>query len=213
MLFGLHRSRSVFLIALCALFILTPVAIADEAGTITGRVETIDGGAVSDAEIDLVDLRLHVHTDDDGRFSFENVPPGNYLLRAESLVGDALTQRVELASGGNVDVTITLTVVSHDDEVVITGSAIPRSQLELAQPTTVLTGEDLRDRLQPTLGETLAQEPGVSSTFFGQTASRPVIRGIGGDRIRILQGGVDVGDVFRLADARCVNEPAVVEVE
>ena len=53
---------------------------------------------------------------------------------------------------------------------------------DVAQAVSVLTGTVLALRLQPTLGETLAQQPGVSSTYFGPGASRPIIRGLGGDR-------------------------------
>lgn len=48
----------------------------------------------------------------------------------------------------------------------------------------MLSGEDLEIELQPTLGETLSSEPGISSTYFDPGASRPVIRGLGGDRVR-----------------------------
>lgn len=68
-------------------------------------------------------------------------------------------------------------------EVTITGNPLGT---ELAAPTTQLSGERLLLRSQGTLGETLNNTPGVSSTYFGPNASRPVIRGLDGDRIRIL---------------------------
>ena len=46
------------------------------------------GNEATDAEVDLVDLRLHSHVDDDGRFVFENVPEGDYLIRVESRSSD-----------------------------------------------------------------------------------------------------------------------------
>ncbi len=50
-------------------------------------------------------------------------------------------------------------------------------------------------RLAPTLGETLAEQPGVNSTYYGPGSSRPVIRGLQSDRVRILESGVSSGDV------------------
>ena len=67
---------------------------------------------------------------------------------------------------------------------------------EQTQSVTVLTGEELELRLEPTIGETLNREPGISSTYFGPGASRPVIRGLGEDRIRVLQNGVTTIDVI-----------------
>ncbi|MEM6474184.1 MAG: TonB-dependent receptor, partial [Planctomycetota bacterium] len=61
--------------------------------------------------------------------------------------------------------------------------------------TTVVGREEIRRDLDDTLGETLARQPGVSSTFFGPGASRPIIRGLGGDRIRILTNDISSFDV------------------
>lgn len=69
-------------------------------------------------------------------------------------------------------------------EITITGN--PLGAPDLIAPAAGYTGPALLFRLKPTLGETLDGTPGVSSTYFGPNASRPVIRGLDGDRIRIL---------------------------
>lgn len=74
--------------------------------------------------------------------------------------------------------------------IVVTANPLGRSADELTQPVTVLAGDDLLKKLQPTIGETLSQELGIRSTYFGPNASRPVIRGLDGDQIQILQNGV-----------------------
>jgi iron complex outermembrane receptor protein len=74
--------------------------------------------------------------------------------------------------------------------IVVTANPLGRYADELTQPVTVLTGDDLLKKLQPTIGETLSQELGIRSTYFGPNASRPVIRGLDGDQIQILQNGV-----------------------
>lgn len=53
-----------------------------------------------------------------------------------------------------------------------------------------ISGKDLRKKRQTSLGDTLQAEPGVNSTTFGPSASRPVVRGLDGDRIRVLQNGL-----------------------
>lgn len=87
----------------------------------------------------------------------------------------------------------------------VTASPEPRLQSEIAQPTSVLAGEELRLSIQPTLGETLNRLPGVTSTFFGPGASRPVIRGLGGDRIRVLEGGLGTGDASTTSPDHAVS--------
>src|SRR5262245_13936640 len=64
---------------------------------------------------------------------------------------------------------------SRYDEITVTATPLPRSLSELATPTDVVSGEDLRVNEQRTLGETLSQQPGVASTYYGPNASRPII--------------------------------------
>ncbi len=77
------------------------------------------------------------------------------------------------------------------DTIVVTANPLQRSTSDLAQPVTVLEGDDLLRKMQSTIGETLSQEPGIRSTYFGPNASRPVIRGLEGDQINILQNGIN----------------------
>ncbi|MFN3414241.1 MAG: TonB-dependent receptor, partial [Thermoanaerobaculum sp.] len=62
------------------------------------------------------------------------------------------------------------------------------------RPVSVLTSDELLLAAQASLGETLRGQPGVTTTFYSPGASRPLLRGQGGDRVRILQSGLDVGD-------------------
>lgn len=85
-------------------------------------------------------------------------------------------------------------------EVVVTATPFKASEGEqILAPAEVLTGNELRTKLAPTLGETLSRELGVSTTAFGAGASRPVIRGFEGPRIKILQNGMAVSDVSGLS--------------
>jgi iron complex outermembrane receptor protein len=78
--------------------------------------------------------------------------------------------------------------------VFVTHSPIGANLFELADPVNVLQGRGLLLKQQPTLGATLEQEVGVSATNFGPNASRPIIRGLGGFDIRLLNNGIGVLD-------------------
>ncbi|ROL78491.1 TonB-dependent receptor [Pseudomonas vranovensis] len=91
-------------------------------------------------------------------------------------------------------------------------TANPLGNSELAAPTTVLDGDDLALQQKGSLGQTLNNQPGVASTWFGPGASRPVIRGLDGDRIRILRNGVGALDASSLSYDHAVPlDPATVE--
>ncbi len=78
-------------------------------------------------------------------------------------------------------------------------TANPLGSDQLASPNTVLTGDELTLQQKGSLGETLNKQPGVSSSYFGPGASRPIIRGLDGDRIRILRNGVGALDASSLS--------------
>ena len=60
----------------------------------------------------------------------------------------------------------------HDiEEIVVEASVLPRTVEQLAQPTSVLSGDELTRKVAPSIGETLSQELGLSSTYFGPMAS------------------------------------------
>ncbi len=80
------------------------------------------------------------------------------------------------------------------DVIVVTGIGPARSSDELIASTTVLDKDTVIERLGGGLGDTLEGLPGVSSTAFGPGASRPVIRGLGAERVQVLTNGIGVID-------------------
>ena len=96
------------------------------------------------------------------------------------------------------------------DELVITGVPLERAVKDLAQPTAVLTGEQLAKQQSSSLGETLSNELGVSSSYFGPIASRPVIRGQYGERIRVLSNSLDAMDASALSEDHSTSVDALL---
>lgn len=78
--------------------------------------------------------------------------------------------------------------------------------------TTILTGIDLTRQIRSTIGDTLSHQPGVSSTSFGPNASRPVLRGFQGERVRILTDGIGSIDVSNTSvDHAVIINPLTAE--
>ena len=79
-------------------------------------------------------------------------------------------------------------------EIIVTAPFV-RDRNDILSGTTVLQGADLVQSMRPTLGETLERTPGVSATSFGPNASRPILRGFQGERVRVLTDGIGSFDV------------------
>lgn len=182
--------------------------------SISGKVVSATGEPAAGARLTILELRRRVLAGPDGAFEFAAVPAGTYLIEAASPRFGSSVTRVT-ASPSMTPLRITLEIGIHREAVTVSPNGEARATSELAQPVDVLEGAELAQRLQPTLGETLSGQAGVNSTFFGQGASRPVIRGLSGDRIRILEGGIGAGDVSDTSPdhAVTVNTLATEKVE
>ncbi len=84
-------------------------------------------------------------------------------------------------------------------ETMIISTPLPQSTDNTALPVTVLSGEQLRLRVGSSLGETLQQEPGITSQSFGPGVGQPVIRGQTGSRVHVLQNGLGSLDASSLS--------------
>ncbi len=77
----------------------------------------------------------------------------------------------------------------------------------VAQPISLLRDEALEKAKTASIGETLSLQPGVTGTGFGPFASRPIIRGLGGSRVQVLQGGIGTLDMSTIS----VDHPVALE--
>ncbi|CAM5225097.1 hypothetical protein ALON55S_08503 [Alishewanella longhuensis] len=85
----------------------------------------------------------------------------------------------------------------------VTASPLHSSITESALPVSVLAGDRLKMQQAATLGETLKNEVGVHSNFYGGVASSPIIRGLDmAPRVLITQNGLDAGDASRVGPDR-----------
>jgi iron complex outermembrane receptor protein len=96
--------------------------------------------------------------------------------------------------------------------IYVTGSLSPIGLDRLGKPVSIITHEELQERAEGTVGELLASEPGVSGTYFGPGASRPVIRGQSKQRVRVLENGLESGDISDISEDHAVAiDPLAVQ--
>jgi iron complex outermembrane receptor protein len=89
----------------------------------------------------------------------------------------------------------------HDvDEMVVTATTRDQSVGDIAQSVTVVAAEELNRVRTTNLGETLESQLGMSASYFGTGASRPIIRGLAGARVRTMEDGIESMDVSTVSD-------------
>jgi iron complex outermembrane receptor protein len=96
------------------------------------------------------------------------------------------------------------------EEVIVI--AHPLSKEGLTQAVDILEGDELARKLSTNIGATLQREAGIHSSSFGNAVGRPVIHGLGGPRVRIMEDGIDTLDVsVTSADHAVAIEPFIAE--
>ena len=170
-------------------------ASAQDTAVLQGRLlNSLTGEPIAAATVVIDELKREAVSGDDGTFRFESLAPGTYhvFVRAPGYSTRRAEVTVAAAPGGPIDVAIDPDL--HFREVAsVTAEA--RSQFDVFQPTSVLAGQDLTKQLEGSLGATLENQPGVAMRSLGPAPSRPVIRGLDGDRVLILQDGQRTGDL------------------
>ncbi len=171
---------------------------------------------VQGALVQITDLKLSAATDSEGHYVFNNVPKGTYLVEAKSLGFSSKAQSVQVS--GNATLSFVLEVsYTEEDEVVVTGNAKATPLKNTPQPVTEISNDYLTQRASTNIIDAISQVPGVSGISDGQSISKPVIRGLGYNRVVVINDGVrqegqQWGDEFGIeVDANSVDRIEILK--
>lgn len=172
-------------------------APAQTTGEIVGTVrDSATAAPLAAARVRLVETHREELAHADGSFRFPQLAPGTYTVEVEHLGYARARRRVEVAAGESLRVDIALAVQAIELRgMVVTGTVGPRAGEDVLSPVSVLRGAALDRELGGTVAATLDGEPGIAVTSVGPATARPVIRGLGGDRILVLEDGMRPGDM------------------
>lgn len=134
------------------------------------------------------------------------------LVVATALLAAPAFAQQAVDDAGPADITDDLHDRNRDTEgvIVVTGPGL--EQLDVLSGVSVVEGEELQRELDGQIGEVLAKQPGVSATSFSPGASRPILRGFDGERVRVLVDGIGVTDVSNTSADHAVSvSPLTVE--
>ncbi|MDF0533882.1 TonB-dependent receptor [Shewanella yunxiaonensis] len=175
------------------------------AAQLQGKVTDTKGNPVKDAMVS-VDGGTQTTTDAQGQYRLQVADNSHLHLHISSDNYKHGEQDLTVSSG-TITQNFTLTAVQIEN-IVVTASPLGRSALESTTPVTVLSDDQLKLNTEPTLGDTLDKLPGVQATHFGAGASRPIIRGMDGPRVKVLENGLSVGDASTVSADHAVTAEA-----
>jgi iron complex outermembrane recepter protein len=196
------------------LLLLAPAGAEGAAGAtredtppVEGVVRSAAGAPLPQAQVAVVNTGRGTVTDGEGRFVLRNLPAGRHRLEVVLLGYRPEVRDVVVARGGaavRLEIVLEATALSIPG-IQVTATPGARDALGVAQATSQLAGRELERRMAGTLAQTLETQPGVGVRFNGPATSAPILRGLTGDRILILQDGQRVGDLSGSAEDHSVT--------
>ena len=183
-----------------------------QAAVLEGRlVNSLNGDAIANATVVVDELKREVVSGPDGTFRFDNIAPGIYHVWVRAQGYSSRRAEITVPAEGGTPVELRVDFDLHFQDVASVTAEV-RSQFDALQPTSVLSGQEVTKQLESSLGATLENQPGIASRSFGPSPSRPVIRGLDGDRVQILQDGQRTGDLSSQSGDHGVSvNPAAAE--
>jgi len=194
-----ERIFKYLLILISTLFVIVSYSFGQNLETsqiISGNIFDAESGEpVPFAYVHLEEINRAITADRNGKFQFQNIPNGIYTLAVHRLGFRDWHREIEI-TGGNQSIKIPLQPVSVlSEEITVTGDSELTTGSRLEHVSTKILGQELRRNLGTTLSETLQNEAGFSERSLGPVPGRPVIRGLGGERVLIMQDGERTGDI------------------
>jgi outer membrane receptor protein involved in Fe transport len=168
-------------------------ALSGSGDTLSGRVADLDGNAVAGATVSVVELHRLAVTQADGGYRFTDLPAGRYTITVRALGFAPVARDVTIRGETTLSVTINRTSI-WVEPVTVTATRAPLAAGLSPLPTEALSEERLRREQSVSLAHALASLPGVDALTTGQQIGKPVIRGLTGPRVLVLEDGSRLED-------------------
>ncbi len=158
--------------------------------TFSGKVmDAVTGLPLPGASVYLADARIGAVADAEGRYQFRYVPTGHHLVEVTHTGYTAFVEHIDIARDIVKDFKLSSAVVENQG-VTITGVAHATSIRNAPVPVTLVRRSDMLQTPSTTIMDVLAKQPGISQVSTGPAVSKPVIRGLGYNRVVVINDGM-----------------------
>ncbi|MEO6734169.1 MAG: TonB-dependent receptor [Ferruginibacter sp.] len=158
-------------------------------GSFSGKITDASTRPIPGVSIYFSDIKVGVSTDANGNFDIRNVPEGRHLVEISHIGFITLIDNIYISGDTKKDYTLSPSVVENNT-VIVTGVSGATQLKKAPFQVAVLKKEDLLQSSSTNIIEALAKRPGVSSMSTGPAISKPVIRGLGYNRVLTINDGV-----------------------
>ncbi len=159
-------------------------------GSLSGTVKNATGNILAGASIFFHDVKTSTVSSTNGSYSIKNIPAGKYLV--EVAYQGFATDIEQIEINGDVIKNFVLNETAVEQEAVtVTGVASATKLKQSAQPVTIVKKSELLQTSSTNIIDALGKlVPGVSNLSSGPAISKPVIRGLGYNRVVTVHDGI-----------------------
>lgn len=175
--------------ALTGLIILPIALFAASPNSLKGKITDDKGEAVAGALVSIPDLKTGVPSDATGDYILSGLPKGKYLVEVRLLGYATITKHVNINGESLQNFQLSQSIIEKN-EIIITGSSLATEERKSAFPIQSVRMEELKQNAYTNVIDAIAKQPGISQLSTGPAISKPVIRGLGYNRIITLNDGV-----------------------
>ncbi|GAA4319317.1 TonB-dependent receptor [Compostibacter hankyongensis] len=141
------------------------------------------------ASVYFPDLKTGTITGSDGHFSIKNLPAGSFLVQVQYIGYGSVSAMVTIKGAVTHDFQLSPAVLEQS-EVVVTGSSAATEARKSPTPISVISMQQIRRRAYTNIIDAVAKQPGISQVSTGPAISKPVIRGLGYNRVVVINDGI-----------------------
>ena len=157
--------------------------------SLQGKITTKNGEPIIGATLFFPELKTGTVTNTEGKYKLQNLPKSTMLCQISAAGYKMIADNIDLKTADNKDFVMEESVIEIN-EVVVTGQAGASQAIKMPTPISVVTLADLQQHGSTNIIDAIASQPGISQITTGSGISKPVIRGLGYNRVIVMKDGV-----------------------
>lgn len=159
-------------------------------GSFSGKItDAKTGRVIPDATVYITDIKIGTASDNEGNFSLKNIPEGNHLIEVSHIGYTSIIENIIISGDTKKDFALTESVVENN-AVVVTGVTGATQLKKVPFAVSVIKKQELFQTPATNIIESLVKTGGISTMASGPAISKPVIRGLGYNRVLTINDGV-----------------------
>lgn len=156
---------------------------------LSGKITDINGKALTGVTVFFTELKMGAVTDNDGKYTLNHLPKRNMLVQITALGYKMIAEIIDLKTTEKRNYVLSESVVEIN-EVVVTGQSGASQLIKMPTSMSIITQQELQQQSSSNLIDAISSQPGISQITTGSGISKPIIRGLGYNRVVVLNDGI-----------------------